>query len=71
LVAQISMVLAALILTIFQAFAKIGDNAICQSLAIASVWLWMIPVILGWVWVGTQRSYKSTTEEFGSSYIRS
>ncbi|KAH8894635.1 hypothetical protein GQ53DRAFT_858115 [Thozetella sp. PMI_491] len=54
---QLGGALAAFILSIVQFFTtKADDNAIVVGLAISTLWCWMIPVIWGWVSVGSQTS---------------
>jgi hypothetical protein len=58
--AQMIWVVLAYIFTIVQAFTTSGSGTdLGLSMSSGMVWLWMIPVILGWVIVGTQSSHKS------------
>jgi hypothetical protein len=36
--------------------SAVDNNTIGLGVAVNSLWIWMIPVTLGWVWVGTQNS---------------
>ena len=60
LYAQIAYVSIAQIITVVQFFTSgSSSNNVGIGLAINSLWLWMIPVVLGWVRVGTQTSADS------------
>ncbi len=55
LYAQIGWVCVSQVLTIVQFFTSASFNTSTGiGLGINSLWIWMIPVILGWVYVGTQ-----------------
>jgi hypothetical protein len=36
--------------------SAVNNNTIGLGVAVNTLWIWMIPVTLGWVWVGTQNS---------------
>lgn len=60
LYAQIGWVCIAQLLAIIDFFTSASSNSsIGIGLAINSLWLWMIPIVLGWVYVGTQNSADS------------
>lgn len=60
LIAQIVGATVAWLFTIITAFiGKLGDIETALQIATGSVWLWMIPVIWGWVAVGTQNKTNS------------
>ncbi|MCJ1437956.1 hypothetical protein MMC27_007343 [Xylographa pallens] len=60
LLAQVLWVSVAVISAVSDFFVATVDNSTMGiGVAINSLWIWMIPVTLGFVWVGTQRS--STT----------
>ena len=57
LYAQVGWVCASQLVAIVYFFTSASFNTgIGVGLAINSLWIWMIPVILGWVYVGTQTS---------------
>ena len=59
LYAQVGFVCAAQLLAIISFFTSLSSDwstSIGIGLAINCLWLWMIPVVLGWVYVGTQTS---------------
>ena len=62
LYAQVGWVCVSQLLAIIDFFtaAPSTGSSIDNGLAINSLWLWMIPVVLGWVYVGTQNSVAST-----------
>ncbi|KAK5151862.1 hypothetical protein LTS14_008996 [Recurvomyces mirabilis] len=56
------MFLAAIayLFTVISSFlAALGDPATALQIASGSLWIWLIPVILGWITVGTQYSHHS------------
>lgn len=60
LYAQVGWVCVSQLLAIIDFFvAKSSRSSIGIGLAINSLWLWMIPIVLGWVYVGTQNSAAS------------
>lgn len=60
LYAQVGFVCVSQLLAILNFFvAKSSRSSVGIGLAINSLWLWMIPIVLGWVYVGTQRSAAS------------
>jgi hypothetical protein len=42
--------------------SAVDNNTIGLGVAVNSLWIWMIPVTLGWVWVGTQNSASTVRE---------
>ena len=54
LIAQILFAAIAWFFTVVAAFDNLGDTTVALSISSSSIWLWMIPVIIGWVAVGTQ-----------------
>ncbi|KAK0751300.1 hypothetical protein B0T18DRAFT_307083, partial [Schizothecium vesticola] len=55
LVAQISVAVTAWILTIIGSFGSaLGNHAEGLVLASSTLWTWLVPIILGWITVGTQ-----------------
>lgn len=57
LYAQVGWVCGSQLVAIVYFFTSASfDTGIGVGLAINSLWIWMIPVILGWVYVGTQTS---------------
>ena len=61
LYAQVGWVCVSQILAIIDFFTATmtSHSSIGIGLAINSLWLWMIPIVLGWVYVGTQNSAAS------------
>ena len=60
LYAQVGFVCVSQLLAITVFFTSASsDSSIGIGLAINSLWLWMIPVVLGWVYVGTQTDSNS------------
>ncbi|MCJ1479346.1 hypothetical protein MMC13_008031 [Lambiella insularis] len=47
--------------------AAVDDTDLGIGIAVNSLWIWMIPVTLGFVWVGTQRSANAVREALMSS----
>lgn len=62
LYAQVGWVSVSQLLAIIDFFTATSStgSSIDIGLAINSLWLWMIPIVLGWVYVGTQNSAAST-----------
>ena len=59
LYAQVGWVCVTQLLAIVSSFTSLGTNwstSIGLGLAINCLWFWLIPVVLGWVFVGTQTS---------------
>ncbi|KAF0316716.1 hypothetical protein GQ607_016058 [Colletotrichum asianum] len=55
LVAQLSVAIIAWILTAVGSLkTKVGDTEEALVLSSGSLWIWLVPVILGWILVGTQ-----------------
>ncbi|KAL6715219.1 hypothetical protein ACLMJK_007483 [Lecanora helva] len=64
LYAQVGWVCVSQLLAIIEFFTTASsdsDTSIGIGLAINSLWLWMLPIVLGWVFVGTQNSTGSVT----------
>lgn len=60
LYAQVGWVCVSQLLAIIDFFVTASSrSSIGIGLAINSLWLWMIPIVLGWVYVGTQKSAAS------------
>ena len=61
LYAQVGWVCVSQLLAIIDFFTatSTSGSSIDIGLAINSLWLWMIPIVLGWVYVGTQNSAAS------------
>jgi hypothetical protein len=63
LVAQILAAGVAWLFTIASGFLESrGDRVVANQLSSGTLWLWLIPVIWGWVMVGTQNSADSIDE---------
>ncbi|PMD37039.1 hypothetical protein L207DRAFT_393462, partial [Hyaloscypha variabilis F] len=45
-------------------FTIIDSSTIGMGVAINSLWMWLIPITLGWVWVGTQNSAATIQDGF-------
>jgi hypothetical protein len=45
-------------------FTTIDSSTIGMGVAINSLWMWLIPITLGWVWVGTQNSAATIQDGF-------
>jgi len=45
-------------------FTIIDSSTIGMGVAINSLWMWLIPITLGWVWVGTQNSTATIQDGF-------
>lgn len=54
LIAQVLFAVVAWLFTIIASFDSLGDPTTALSISASGIWLWMIPVIAGWVAVGTQ-----------------
>ncbi|KAF2732487.1 hypothetical protein EJ04DRAFT_496825 [Polyplosphaeria fusca] len=60
LIAQILAALVAWLFTVASAFLESrGDRVVANQLSSGTLWLWLVPVICGWVTVGTQNSSNS------------
>ena len=63
LLAQVAWVTVTEIIAIVDFFTSaVDNNTIGLGVAVNSLWIWMIPVTLGWVWVGTQNSASTIRE---------
>jgi hypothetical protein len=62
---QLGWVIAMQVLSIVQFFTTAAnDNSVVLGLAVNSLWTWMIPLVWGWVFVGTQNFARSLGEAF-------
>ncbi|EMC93630.1 hypothetical protein BAUCODRAFT_568559 [Baudoinia panamericana UAMH 10762] len=60
LVAQMLFAVTAYLFTVIAAFkAQMGDPETALQIASGSLWIWLIPVISGWLTVGTQSTHHS------------
>ncbi|KAI6826728.1 hypothetical protein KC332_g1721 [Hortaea werneckii] len=60
LVAQVMLAATAFLFTIIASFqAELGDPSTALQIASGSLWIWLIPIISGWVTVGTQHSHNT------------
>lgn len=63
LVAQMLVAVTAWILTIVGSFgASLGDHAEALALSSSTLWTWLVPLIPGWITVGTQTRADDITE---------
>lgn len=70
LIAQLAMVVVAQVFSIIDYFTSTADDTtITVGLALNSLWIWMIPVTLGWVFVGTQTSAGSIKAAISSATV--
>ena len=70
LYASVGWVAIPQILTIVDFFNPAStDTSIGIGLAISSLWIWMIPVVLGWVHVGTQTSAETIRDALASRIV--
>jgi hypothetical protein len=70
LIAQLSMVIVAQLFSIIDYFTSAADDTtISVGLALNSLWIWMISVTLGWVFVGTQTSAGSIKAAIASATV--
>ena len=70
LFAQLALAFISQLFTVIDFFTTAAsDPTISVGLAINSLFLWMIPVIVGWVYVGTQRSARSIRDAISSISI--
>ncbi|TGJ83945.1 hypothetical protein E0Z10_g4792 [Xylaria hypoxylon] len=62
LVAQIIVAVVSWILTIISAFvSSLGNASEALALSSGSLWVWLVPIIYGWIAVGTQREHGTIT----------
>ena len=54
LILQLLFAVVAWLFTVIAAFEDVGDVVTALSISSSSIWLWMVPVVTGWVAVGTQ-----------------
>ncbi|KAI6880919.1 hypothetical protein KC360_g6868 [Hortaea werneckii] len=60
LVAQVMLAATAFLFTIIASFqAELGDPSTALQIASGSLWIWLIPIISGWVTEGTQHSHNT------------
>ncbi|KAI1172180.1 hypothetical protein F4777DRAFT_524993 [Nemania sp. FL0916] len=58
LVAQILVAVLSWVLTVISVFqSSLGSAAAALALSSGTLWVWLVPVIYGWIVVGTQRTY--------------
>ncbi len=70
LYAQVGWVCISQLLAITDFFTSASsDSSIGIGLAINSLWLWMIPIVLGWVYVGNQVSAESIKAALTDTYV--
>lgn len=70
LIAQLSMVIVAQLFSIIDYFTSAADDTtISVGLALNSLWIWMISVTLGWVFIGTQTSAGSIKAAIASATV--
>ncbi|KAJ3572373.1 hypothetical protein NPX13_g5075 [Xylaria arbuscula] len=63
LIAQILVAVLSWILTVISAFvSSLGDASEALALSSGSLWVWLIPIIYGYILVGTQREYGTITK---------
>jgi hypothetical protein len=59
-IAQVAMALLAYVLSIISTYlTNLGTVLTVEYYAGGSLWVWMIPIICGWIWCGVQASYNS------------
>ncbi|KAI8628733.1 hypothetical protein F5Y19DRAFT_437038 [Xylariaceae sp. FL1651] len=62
LIAQILVAVLSWVLTIISAFiSSLGNASAALALSSGSLWVWLVPIIYGWIAVGTQRDYGTIT----------
>ncbi|KAK2030400.1 hypothetical protein LX32DRAFT_638264 [Colletotrichum zoysiae] len=65
LIAQLTVAIIAWILTVTGSLKqKVGDTEEALVLSSGSLWIWLVPVIIGWVMVGTQREEDTVKRAF-------
>ncbi|KAK2042169.1 hypothetical protein LZ31DRAFT_501311 [Colletotrichum somersetense] len=65
LIAQLTVAIIAWILTVTGSLKqKVGDTEEALVLSSGSLWIWLVPVIIGWVMVGTQREEDTVKKAF-------
>ncbi|KAI0430330.1 hypothetical protein F5Y09DRAFT_356054 [Xylaria sp. FL1042] len=63
LIAQIIVAVVSWILTVISAFvSSLGNASEALALSSGSLWVWLVPIIYGWIAVGTQREYGTITK---------
>ena len=69
LVAQMLVAVTAWILTIIGSFgSSLGDHAEGLALSSSTLWTWLVPLILGWITVGTQSRPDDISEYSREAY---
>ncbi|KAF6820863.1 hypothetical protein CPLU01_12677 [Colletotrichum plurivorum] len=68
LVAQLSVAVISWILAIVGSLTQnVGDTAEALALSAGSLWIWLVPVIIGWVLVGTQNKSDTISAAVGKT----
>ncbi|KAI1367028.1 hypothetical protein F5Y08DRAFT_337099 [Xylaria arbuscula] len=63
LIAQILVAVLSWVLTVISAFvSSLGDASEALALSSGSLWVWLIPIIYGYILVGTQKEYGTITK---------
>ncbi|KAI0907045.1 hypothetical protein F4823DRAFT_630677 [Ustulina deusta] len=63
LIAQILVAVLSWILTVISAFvSSLGNASEALALSSGSLWVWLIPILYGWIVVGTQRDHGTITK---------
>ncbi|GAB7343470.1 hypothetical protein MBLNU457_1491t1 [Dothideomycetes sp. NU457] len=67
LVAQICVAILAYALTVIATYVSDhGEPAVTLQVTAGSLWLWLVPVIVGWIMVGTQKAKDSISKPLES-----
>ena len=69
LIAQMLFAVTTWLFTVIASFDRLGDPTVALSISASSIWLWMVPVVTGWVGVGTQ-SRKGAVNDALSNKVR-
>ncbi|KAI9664198.1 MAG: hypothetical protein M1831_002377 [Alyxoria varia] len=69
LIAQMLFAVIAWLFTIIASFDMLGDPTVALYISSSSIWLWMVPVVTGWIAVGTQ-SRKEAVKDALSNKVR-
>lgn len=70
LILQLLFAVVAWLFTVVAAFGDLGDVTTALSISSSSIWLWMVPVVIGWVAVGTQARRHSIKDALESNSAR-
>ncbi|KAK1980889.1 hypothetical protein LZ30DRAFT_593851 [Colletotrichum cereale] len=71
LYAQLSVAVIAWVLTATGSLqTKVGDTEEALVLSAGSLWIWLVPVIIGWILVGTQNKKDTVRDAFKSANNR-